>query len=350
MSKNEIQVNSKTLYDLVAAIAGEGTTISRYLPLCEHLWQNAQSRIWLIAALIRKAGMLTTEPDEACLEFLANKALHYLGCNQEKQVSKETVVKFLPAVIQLMPEYVWEKPLELWNELLRALKDEYDLKTPIKNSDVSSAFGSKEEYLARILVNAVGVHWDENLDKQLEAWENQTEFEWLSALKDSAQLEIMIDKVKEKYLIQYIFNDCSLFDKFSKMKIFEQRRLLIVRDTQTQKITWAEIEIENKVRAITWKFYLPLEREPRFEIYLSERLIGEINLIRQPSGDLLIEKTTGICMLLKIKFPQELTLKKAAADRSSELIPLMSMVTGGVKLVGDKEGLLILRWCAEDKA
>ena len=50
-------------------------------------------------------------------------------------------------------------------------------------------------------------------------------------------------------------------------------------------------------------------------------------------------------MLLKVKFKQELTIRKAAADHPSELVPLMAMLQGGIKLVGDKKAVLSLQWC-----
>ena len=345
MSENEIQVNSKALYELMTAIAHDGATISGYLPLCEILWQNGQSHIWLVASLTKKAGMLTSEPDQACLEFLTEKAMHELDCSQEKKLSRDMVIEYLPAVIQLMPDKVWKQPLNIWNELLVALKDEFGLEIHIKSSDVSVATDPKQEELARFLVDAIGAKWNEKLGNRLESWRGQAEYEWLLAFKDSAQLDIVIDKVKEKHLTDYSLNDPSLFKQFSQMKAFEQRRLLLVRDTQTEDAVWPEIETIEKQKKIIWDFYLPLKGKSKFGVYLSENLVAQIALFEKSSGSFVITEASGILMLLKVKFKQELTIRKAAADHPSELVSLMALLKGSIKLVGDKKAVLSLQWC-----
>lgn len=198
------KIEHNKLYDFVMALVGRDTTIAGYLKVCEQLWNEPKHRPWISAALIRKAGILTAEPDEACIRFLGNKAYDALQLNKlKKPFSKKEFYEILPTIIQLMPEDVWKKSVYLWQTFINKLIEEYDISYPDNFKTKSYSLDKKTGELAALFVDAIDAKWTKSLDERLEKWKDEPEYKWLVALRRSRKFDELLDKVKTEVASRY---------------------------------------------------------------------------------------------------------------------------------------------------
>jgi hypothetical protein len=345
MNTGKIEYDNETLYDMVSALAASDATISSYLPFCEALWQDVQNRVWLVAALMRKAGLLTLEPDEACVDFLAAKAIGDLGLTAEKvPVSKDELADALRAFIQLMPDEVWQQPTRLWGCLLKRLADEYGLKADVEGVTEVELPRDRAAELALFFIAAIGSQWNGDLDMRLESWKGRPEYEWLVAFRHSAKFDTMLKSVRRQVSTSFPLSDPYLFERLSEMMPFDRRGFLLLRNIETDQTIQAEIELEDATSTIRWRFCIQLKTRSKIGLYLRESSVGEMEISRQADGGIVVESASGICALLRTRGGQKLYVKKAAADESGSLIALTHMLKGSLTPLRDGKVLLLFEW------
>ena len=332
------------LHDLVVAISGGKTTVANHLPLCEELWSDPCSRSWLAAALIRKAAVPAIETDQACTVFLAGKvreALELLPCPQKP--SQEEVAEFLPAIVHLMPEEAWSRAGTLWQSLLSAVRDEFDIPFPPGTKPEDETIDVQARELAQLFADCVGLPWSREFEERLAAWRDTPQYSWLVALRRTARIEEILDGVRRRLSDAGMLDDANLLERLQRMSPFERRRLIVMREAVRQETIWADPAIESASSTINWSFRVPLGHKVAVEVLLESKVVGRLELARAAGGEASVVCGAGLFAPFSKSGEGSLVSARAAAVGEPQFVDLSPPLKGRILVTSDSI-ILLLRW------
>jgi hypothetical protein len=348
MTSNASKYNVEELQDFMVALAGRYTTIAAHVPLCEQLWNDPQHRLWLVAALMRKVSSLLEEPDEASADFLASKAHADLGLDQTQEGPTSTqIAEVLSAVILQMPDEIWSEPSTLWNSLLSTLREEFGLTASIATVEHEPAPpDSKANALAAIFANAIGREWTPSSERQFETWRKEPEFSWLVALRQTAQLDALLQEARRTSSAPTPFENPQLLHQLAAMSLFDRRLFVSMQDSRRRTPAWADPVIDEASGTIRWRFTIPLPQTAELQVTAGNEALGTLLASRSPDGSVSIKTGSGAFRTLPTVLSAPLRPVRAAAVAEPPRVPLGSNLTGCFQVTRDAM-IIELEWQQE---
>lgn len=338
------QYDNEILYELVSVFATPDSTIGDYIEVCEHLWRDPSDRVWLLAGLLRKTGSVISEPDQACVKFLFNKACEQLDVSEEKLRSAREQAEFIiPSLISLMDEQIWRDPEQLWPNFVKALAYEMKVKVKMLSQPAAEEISEKDQQVAEFLINAIGNFQYGNLQQLLKPWEGSAEYHWLVGVGDSVRLSNLLQAAKQDSLQLSSLDDPEFFEKFNNLRESEKRRVLRIRDLDTEEYYWPDICHPDQLNeTIRWKFVVKLAKVLNINFQLWQHPIGQMRIIRDSRGEVVIEEAEGLCYGLLLYSKQAIESKRAAA--TEKLSPLSSYLKGTISGPEENQIIIELKW------
>jgi len=344
MTSNASKYSIKKLRDLVVALAGHHTTIAAHVPLCEQLWGDPQHRPWLVAALMRKVSSLLAEPDEVSVEFLASKAHADLVFDQApKSPTPAQVAEVLSAVVLQMPDEIWSDPGTLWQTLLSALQEEFGLAPSTTIRHEPEPLGPRAHALATVFANAIGRKWTPSLEQQFETWQNEPEFSWLVALRQTVQFDSFLWEARR---VSPASEKLQLVYAMVVMSPFERRRFVTVHDSDRGTTVLADPVIDEASGTIRWRFVVPLPQTANLRVAAGTEALGTMLASRSPDGSVSIKAASGVFRTLLTNLSVPLKPVRAAAVAEPPRISLSSNLMGCFQVTRDAM-VLDLEWRLE---